>query len=198
MPYSPAHKRQTRLNIVRSARRLFNRHGFTEVSIDQIMAEAGLTRGGFYNHFANKEELYIEVMEDYAEERREAVAGQPAPCGTGTALEIARAYMAGELLDDIESQCPLVTVPSDVSRTTPAVRAAYQRVFEALAGMFQANLTDLPPDAARREALNLGATCVGAMVLARTVEDRALADEIREAALVQAEAITAGKAEMAA
>lgn len=198
MPYSPEHKAETRRNIVRQARGLFNRNGFAEVSIDQIMAAAGLTRGGFYNHFRNKEELYIEAMEDYAEDRREMVAENPMPCGSGTALDIARAYMAGELLDDIENQCPLVTVPSDVSRTTPAVRAAYQRVFESLAAMFQANLTDLPPDDARREALNLGATCVGAMVLARTVEDRTLADEIREAALAQAEAITARKADIAA
>lgn len=198
MPYSPEHKAETRRKIVRQARGLFNRNGFAEVSIDQIMAAADLTRGGFYNHFRNKEELYIEAMEDYAEDRREMVAENPMPCGTGTALEIARAYMAGELLDDIENQCPLVTVPSDVSRTTPAVRAAYQRVFESLAAMFQANLTDMQPDDARREALNLGATCVGAMVLARTVDDRALANEIRDAALAQAEAITSGRADIAA
>lgn len=198
MPYSAEHKRQTRLNIVRSARRLFNRNGFAEVSIDQIMAEAGLTRGGFYNHFANKEELYIEAMEDYAADRRKMIEANPMPCSSGSALEIARAYMASEVLDDVANQCPLVTVPSDVSRTTPAVRAAYQRVFEALAGMFEMNLPDLQQADARREALALGATCVGAMVLARTVEDRTLADEIREAALAQAEAITSGKADMAA
>ncbi len=52
MPYAATHKAETRARIVQSARRLFNRHGFTEVSIDEIMSAAGLTRGGFYNHFA--------------------------------------------------------------------------------------------------------------------------------------------------
>src|SRR5690242_16470181 len=66
MPYSAAHKSQTRERIVESARRLFNRHGFNEVSIDQIMAEAGLTRGGFYNHFHTKEELYCEALSAFA------------------------------------------------------------------------------------------------------------------------------------
>ena len=47
MPYSLKHKQQTRERIVNSARRLFNRKGFTEVTIDEIMKNAGLTRGGF-------------------------------------------------------------------------------------------------------------------------------------------------------
>ena len=58
MPYTQEHKAETRARIVRSALGLFVRHGFEPVSIDAIMAEAGLTRGGFYNHFATKEELY--------------------------------------------------------------------------------------------------------------------------------------------
>jgi AcrR family transcriptional regulator len=58
MPYAPEHKEQTRARIVECARRMFNRHGFEAVSIDQIMASAGLTRGGFYHHFANKEALH--------------------------------------------------------------------------------------------------------------------------------------------
>jgi TetR/AcrR family transcriptional regulator, transcriptional repressor for nem operon len=63
MPYTAEHKENTRRRIVQSARRLFNRHGFNGVSIDEIMAEAGLTRGGFYNHFGTKEELYAEVVQ---------------------------------------------------------------------------------------------------------------------------------------
>ena len=62
MPYSANHKAETRARIVESARALFNRHGFTEVSIDEIMASAGLTRGGFYNHFKTKDELYAEAV----------------------------------------------------------------------------------------------------------------------------------------
>ena len=62
MPYTQEHKSRTRARIVESARLLFNRHGFSGVSIDDIMAEAGLTRGGFYNHFSAKDELYAEVV----------------------------------------------------------------------------------------------------------------------------------------
>src|SRR5262249_42307870 len=58
VPYPAEHKFRTRARIVESARRLFNRHGFEQVSIDQIMAGAGLTRGGFYHHFGSKDELF--------------------------------------------------------------------------------------------------------------------------------------------
>ena len=65
MPYTAQHKQQTRERIVESARDLFNRSGFAEVSIDQIMGHAGLTRGGFYNHFETKEDLFLEVIEAF-------------------------------------------------------------------------------------------------------------------------------------
>ena len=62
MPYKPEHKQATRKRIVESARVLFNRSGVADVSIDQIMSDAGLTRGGFYHHFKNKEELFAEAV----------------------------------------------------------------------------------------------------------------------------------------
>ena len=45
MPYSEEHKQETRQKILESARRLFNRKGFTEVSIEEVMESAGLTDG---------------------------------------------------------------------------------------------------------------------------------------------------------
>ena len=62
MPYSAKHKVQTRQRILESARRQFNNRGFAEVSIGEIMEDAGLTHGGFYRHFKNKSELYAETV----------------------------------------------------------------------------------------------------------------------------------------
>ena len=62
MPYSPKHKQDTRDRILESARRLFNRKGFSEVSIEEIMTHAGLTHGGFYRHFSGKDEVYVEAI----------------------------------------------------------------------------------------------------------------------------------------
>jgi AcrR family transcriptional regulator len=65
MPYRPEHAAQTRARIVEAARRLFNRRGFEQVTIDQIMAAAGLTRGAFYHHFHSKNELYAAAVASF-------------------------------------------------------------------------------------------------------------------------------------
>ena len=65
MPYTAEHKARTRARIIEAARVLFNRRGFEQVSIDEIMQHAGLTRGGFYNHFASKDELYAEAIRSF-------------------------------------------------------------------------------------------------------------------------------------
>src|SRR5262245_4767806 len=65
MRYLSDHKDETRQRIVRGAARLFNRKGFTDVTIDEIMTEAGLTHGGFYRHFGGKDELYAEAVRHF-------------------------------------------------------------------------------------------------------------------------------------
>src|SRR5882762_918576 len=62
MPYPPGHHKEVEKKIVQSARKLFNRYGFDQVSINQIMADAHLTRGAFYNYFDSKSDLYARVL----------------------------------------------------------------------------------------------------------------------------------------
>jgi TetR/AcrR family transcriptional repressor of nem operon len=62
MPYPAAHRVAVKKNIIDSARRLFNRHGFESVSLNQIMAGVGLTHGGFYSYFKSKSDLYAAVL----------------------------------------------------------------------------------------------------------------------------------------
>ena len=62
MPSQPHHREQVRQKIIQSALHLFNRHGFTAASIDDIMAGAGMTRGGFYSYFQSKSELYAAAL----------------------------------------------------------------------------------------------------------------------------------------
>lgn len=65
MPYAPDHKEKTRARIVERARILFNRHGFENVTINMVMKAAHLTRGGFYNHFKSKEELFAAAVSSF-------------------------------------------------------------------------------------------------------------------------------------
>ena len=70
MPYPAEHRRLTKQKIVRSARRLFNRRGFDTVSIDDVMADAGLTRGSFYSYFESKGDLYAEAVTQILDEKQ--------------------------------------------------------------------------------------------------------------------------------
>lgn len=186
MPYSAEHKQRTRARIVECARVLFNRKGFTEVSIDEIMASAELTRGGFYNHFRTKEELFVEAVVSYQHfnpaDRWPELDFDPGRHGAAFARQLVDAYLSREHLDDIEGHCPMIALPSDVARAGPGVKRAYGGLLERMAGVFaQSADTSAGAAAARRHGLALAALCVGGMVLARTVEDDAFREEIRAA-----------------
>ena len=188
MPYTAKHKQDTRRRILESARRLFNSKGFAEVSIGEIMAKAGLTHGGFYRHFNDKSELYAEAVQwflceaapkPWQRQRRGAAR-------KSRAQRIVDAYFSLDHFDDRESCCPLIGLPSDVARSGDAVKAAYQDVLQKLLGLLQA---DLAGSGARERALSLVALCVGGMVVARSVEDPALAHDLRRAAYRRAQTV---------
>ncbi|WP_299476702.1 TetR/AcrR family transcriptional regulator [uncultured Roseibium sp.] len=181
MPYSSQHKSRTRKRIVECARILFNRHGFSEVSIDEIMAEAGLTRGGFYNHFKNKEELYAEAVASFLNGRgktwRDEAGVDPENGGLQTVHDMISSYLSDQHLGDLEGQCPMIALPSDVARASQEARLAYESLLRAMIWLFEHNLPEQQHK--RDKAIGLAVTCVGGMVLSRTINDSALADEIR-------------------
>ena len=185
MPYRPEHKEETRVRIIECARRLFNRHGFSEVSIDQIMAEAGLTRGGFYNHFRNKEELFCEAVKFYATcnptERWDGVEVDFEGERPTFAAQIVNAYLSRPHLDDLDYHCPMVALPSDIARAGPAMRETYQMLLQGMIGLFQSGVGG-DDETARRKAIAIATLCIGGMVMARTVDDAGFADEVRETA----------------
>jgi TetR/AcrR family transcriptional repressor of nem operon len=189
VPHPPSQKPRTRERILRSARRLFNRRGLAGVTIDEVMADAGLTRGGFYKHFNSKEELCAEAIARFdcgAAEiwRREAWQHahiDASAQGPQLAKMIVDAYLSKEHFDDRDASCPMIGLPSDAARAAEAVKAAYRQVLEKMARAFEANLPSGQP-LVRQRALALVALCVGGMVLARAIDDPALADDLRNAA----------------
>ena len=180
MPYTPEHKEKTRTRIVQSARRLFNRHGFNGVSIDEIMADAGLTRGGFYNHFGTKEELYADVVQQVLACRADGGVGHAngtRPRSAGG--EFVAAYLSRTHFADRDNGCPLMALPSDIARGGEPVKRAYRQVLEYMVEHLQAGTRGAK---ARERALAVAALCIGGMAVARAVDDAAFAREIREAA----------------
>ena len=173
-------RKQVRQRIVQSAVQLFNRHGYTAVSIDDVMAGAGLTRGGFYSYFQSKSELYTEAINRFVDEKLGAAdANESAP---DRAAQIVRDYLSRQHFEEVETSCPLIGLPNDLSRTDQSIRLAQESALKMMIGAFEQGMT---PTAwpARQRALALTSLCVGGMVLARSIEDTSLADELREAAM---------------
>ncbi len=194
MPYSSTHKEKTRTRIVEVARTLFNIHGFHGVTIDMVMAKADLTRGGFYNHFSTKEDLFCAAVSSFlmgrgAQWRHEAGINAMNP-DSDAALQMIQSYLSDAHLGAVQDQCPMIALPSDVARASPEVRAAFQQLLTAMVGLMQHSLLQKEDPEARQKAMAMAALCVGGMVLARTLPECELAAEIRSAALQTATAMT--------
>ncbi len=186
MPYTAEHKERTRSKIVESARKLFNRHGFQQVSIEAIMSEAGLTRGGFYNHFESKDELYAAAVGSFTSCNpfRKDLAAAPANDARELAHRLLNLYLSDKVLDDVENHCPLYALPGDVARAGLSPQKAYTELLRNLTHIYQQALKDYSDGEERAQAVV--ALCFGGMVLARTTDDARLRTPLRAAARQQA------------
>jgi len=184
LPYPAGHRKKVREKIVDSARRLFNRGGFDNVSIGSIMADAGLTHGAFYSYFKSKGDLYAEALGCFFtdpnwQHRWEGVHVDLASGEAGP--QIVRAYLSRQHFEDVENSCPMVALPSDVARSDKKVKGAFQVAFTAmvdLLGREAKGRSRLREDA----AMAVAALCIGGMVVARSLNDVELSDRLRAAA----------------
>src|SRR5580704_17442784 len=128
MPYPNGHRSVVRKRIVDSARSLFNLHGFESVYIQQIMAGAGLTHGGFYSYFNSKSDLYAEVLTCFFTDPNwkscwEGVKVDLSSSDVGP--QVVRAYLSRQHFENVEDSCPMVALPTDVSRSNERAKRAF-------------------------------------------------------------------------
>ena len=188
MPYPAGHRAQVKKTIIHSARRLFNRYGFENVSIGQIMAAAGLTHGGFYSYFGSKSDLYAEVLGCFFTdpEWKSCWEGVHVDLSsTDVGPQVVRAYLSRQHFEDVENSCPMVALPTDVARSGVTAKRAFETVFKAMVSVLERSLVDKKRPR-RTKAQAIAALCIGGMVVARTMVDRALADDLRGACTAMA------------
>jgi TetR/AcrR family transcriptional repressor of nem operon len=172
MPYPTGHRPEVRGKIIQSARRLFNRHGFDCVSLDQIMSGANLTRGGFYNYFDSTDPAWKSCWEGVEVDLASTEAGR----------QVVRAYLSRQHFEDVENSCPMVALPTDVTRSGKSAKHAFETVFSAMVTVLERSLKQRrKAPAARAQAI--AALCVGGMIVARALQDRSHADRLRDACM---------------
>jgi TetR/AcrR family transcriptional repressor of nem operon len=183
MPYPAGHRAAVKKNIIDSARKLFNRHGFESVSLSRIMAGAGLTNGVFYSYFKSKSDLYAEVLGCFFTDPAwkncwEGVHVDLSSTNVGS--QVVRAYLSRQHFEDVENSCPMVALPTDVSRSGISAKRAFETVFQAMVGVLERSVIRKGRQR-RTTAQAIAALSIGGMVVARTIGDRSHADELRTA-----------------
>jgi TetR/AcrR family transcriptional repressor of nem operon len=169
-----------RRKIVEVAGKLFRKHGFDGIGVADIMKGAGLTHGGFYGHFASKDDLVAETCaralgnEGWAER----VAGTPNPSFEA----VVRGYLSPRHRDDPGHGCLFAALGSDVMRQPRAARRAFTEGLRSRLDALQKLVPGRSAAARREKALATMAGLVGALMLSRAVNDPELSDEILDAA----------------
>jgi TetR/AcrR family transcriptional repressor of nem operon len=169
-----------REKILEAAGTLFRERGYDGIGVAAIMKRAGLTHGGFYGHFASKDDLAAEITARVLgrEGWLERLTGKPNP----SVAEVVRNYLSPRHRDDPGRGCLFAALGADVARQPRTIRRAFTEGLRKRVDRLR-DLMPGPSAAARRQkALATMAGLVGALVLARAVEDPKLSDEILEAA----------------
>ena len=171
----------SREKILEAAARGFRERGLDGIGVADLMKDAGFTHGGFYAHFDSKENLMAEAcahaLDGALERWRRLHDADPA-----RALQaIVQHYLSPRHLSDPGAGCAIAALGSDLARHGPAVRDAVTTRLAALMEILAAAMPGRTRAARRKKALAAYASLVGAVVLARAVDDPAMARDILRA-----------------
>jgi len=170
--------------IVDAAARAIRRSGYAGTGVADIMKDAGLTHGGFYAHFASREAMLAEAADRAGAEGVAAVARVAAAAPPRKALRaLLRAYLSKTHVEGVETGCAVAALGSEMPRQAPEVRRAATRRIKEMIDLVARQSPEWGQPGAHQHALATVATMVGALVLARAVDDPRLSDALREAAL---------------
>ena len=165
----------TRERILGAAAKLFREHGLDGIGVADLMKSAGLTHGGFYGHFSSKEALMAQAC-------ARTLANAAQKWSARSLSEIVQSYLSKRHVADPGSGCALATLGADVSRQNAPVRHAFTQGANSLVEVLTARAPGKTRAAKRKRALAIFASMVGALVLARAVDDARLSGEILKAA----------------
>ena len=177
-------KEATHERIVESAARAIRRSGYDGTGVADIMKDAGLTHGGFYAHFASREAMLAEAADRAGRESVEMMGRIAATMPPQQALQaMMQAYLSKAHVEGVENGCATAALGSEMPRQAAEVRRAATRRIKEMIDLVARQLPNWGQPGAHEHALAIVATMVGALVLARAVDDRRLSDALREAAL---------------
>ncbi|MDN4501899.1 TetR family transcriptional regulator [Alteromonadaceae bacterium BrNp21-10] len=166
MAWDNEHKEKTRQRIVASAAKLFTQFGFDNIGINEIMADAGLTRGAFYAHFNTKSDLYAESIV------AGAIMAAAQHIKEASVQDIVSGYLTKEHVAGTGQHCPLAFLTTDISQRDSQVRQAYTTVFNGLIKRLQKDGLH------RSQAIKQAVLMIGGVAISRALDDNDLVEEL--------------------
>ncbi|MES2072942.1 MAG: TetR/AcrR family transcriptional regulator [Pseudomonadota bacterium] len=183
MKVSKAEAAQTRERIIETAGRLFRERGFDGIGVAELMKFAGLTHGGFYRHFASKEDLMAEACARVLEGSLDAANQVAERSGANAVSAIASAYLTTAHRDLPGEGCVLAALGAEAARHGSSLRGAFTQGVRSMTDTLTRLLAGRSERARRQRALTIYASMIGALVLARAVDDTELSEEVLESVL---------------
>lgn len=170
--------------ILQAATRAIRRSGYAGTGVADIMREAGLTHGGFYAHFASREAMLAEAADLAGAESVGALEKFTSAASPEDAYRtLLKTYLSRAHVERAETGCPVAALGSEMPRQAPEVRQAATRRIKDMIDLVERRAPHSGTPEGRRKALATTATMIGALILARAVDDRQLGDEVLGAAL---------------
>lgn len=177
--YDAEHKRATRQRIIETAGRRFKLDGIDGSGVAVLMKDAGLTNGAFYGHFGSKDDLVAAMLADQLAQQR-AYLSELEP-GMAGLEQFVRGYLSPDHRDGRGEGCPSSALIDEIGRQSDATRRAYTQGMAAIIDDLAARLGGKGA-AAHRQLLSAFALMVGAVQVARAVDDPSLSDGILDQA----------------
>jgi AcrR family transcriptional regulator len=177
-------KKATHDRIVDAAARAIRRSGYNGTGVADLMKDAGLTHGGFYAHFASREAMLAEAADRAGSEAVVLMERVAATVPPQQALQaMMQAYLSEDHVKSIETGCATAALGSEMPRQAPEIRCAATRRIKEMIDLVARHSPDWGQSGAHEHALVAVSTMVGALVLARAVDNARLSDALRKAAL---------------
>jgi TetR/AcrR family transcriptional repressor of nem operon len=166
---APTRKELSHERIVSAAARSIRRNGYDGVGVADVMENAGLTHGGFYAHFASREALLVEALEQAGRESSQRLTRNIEALrarGASSFEALVESYLSDEVLKANGAGCPVAALCSEMPRQTADVRKASAVRVRALITRVE---TSLPPVVAPERAALIAASMMGSLQLARMI-----------------------------
>jgi TetR/AcrR family transcriptional repressor of nem operon len=183
MVKSTSRKEETHERIVRAAARAIRTHGYEGLGVAEVMKDAGLTHGGFYAHFASRDALLAEAADRAGAESIENLSRAVRATKPGEELAaLVDAYLSDRHVETPDRGCAIAAAGPEVPRQPAEVRRVSTYRIKELIGLVERQLPGWGKAGTHEKAMAILSGLVGALVLARAVDEPQLSKAIRKAA----------------